>query len=249
MLATMRSEQIKLTSTRGTWIALTLFVVLSLAFGFANVLVANNPTSGMTIDNSAAIAGVLGFGLTVLTAVGALAITSEYRYRTINTTFQATPSRSRVLTAKAAVLGLLAGPLGLATASVGIAFAEVFGKDEIKATLGFGSAGFALAATTVACIAAAIGALGVGAMLRSSAAALSVVIIWSSMGENMLRLLPKVGDVVGPLLPFGNVFYAITGEPAGISYHWGQGAALAYFVAVSLALFGAGVMVTNRRDA
>jgi ABC-2 type transport system permease protein len=54
---------------------------------------------------------VTGFGVMVLMIMAALAITSEYRFGTIRTTFQAVPNRASVLIAKAGLIGAFGAAL------------------------------------------------------------------------------------------------------------------------------------------
>ena len=53
---------------------------------------------------------------------------------------------------------------------------------------------------------AAVLGVGVGALLRHSAGAVAVLLMWPLVAEPMLGNLPNIGSEVGPYLPFANVF-------------------------------------------
>jgi ABC-2 family transporter protein len=117
--------------------------------------------------------------LIAVIVVGALYITTEYRKNLIHVTLTASPSRSRVLVAKAIVLGVgtfvaglagavVAAPLGerLARAN-GVYIFPVTSSTELRVALGTA----ALLAT------ASILALSVGTIFRHSAGAVTTVIV------------------------------------------------------------------------
>ncbi|BEL05252.1 hypothetical protein Q0Z83_034430 [Actinoplanes sichuanensis] len=117
-------------------------------------------------------------GLVLVVVVGAAFMTGEYRRGMIRTTLAATPDRGRVLFAKAAVLGGVTFVVGLA----GAAIVVVLGRRLLV-----GNGVYVLPSTlltevrvitgTAALLAvAAVLALGIGAMLRRSAVAISAVV-------------------------------------------------------------------------
>ncbi|WP_246007083.1 hypothetical protein [Actinomadura pelletieri] len=129
------------------------------------------PTGGTLAD---ILTGTFA-ALVAVTVVAALSITTEYRTGLIHLTLTADPSRSRVLPAKALVLGcvtftaglagaLLAVPLGerLARAN-GVHIFPVTSATELRVQLG----------TAATLAAASILALSLGAVLRHGAAAVT----------------------------------------------------------------------------
>jgi len=117
-------------------------------------------------------------GLIAVVVVAALSITTEYRKKLIHATLAASPRRGRVLLAKAIVLGSVTFVAGLAGAVVAIPVGErlarsngvylfpVTSSTELRVALG----------TAALLASAALMALAVGTIFRTSAGAVTVVI-------------------------------------------------------------------------
>ncbi|MFI0479411.1 ABC transporter permease subunit [Actinomadura sp. 9N215] len=133
------------------------------------------PTGGTLSD---ILTGTFAALIAVI-VVGALFITTEYRKNLIHVTLAASPRRSRILVAKAIVLGAVTFVAGFAGAAVAVPLGERLAKangvyvfpvaasTELRVELGIA----ALLAT------AAVLALAVGTILRSSAGAVTTVIV------------------------------------------------------------------------
>jgi len=250
MISTLRAEQIKLTSLRGSWVAAALFVFLSLGFGLGNAYLVNNPAQNFTISNTGATEGIRGLGLTVLMVLGAVFITQEYRSGTIRLCFQATPERWRVLAAKGLLLGGVGAAGAILMAAAAIPLAALVADPERHGDLGFGTAGGTIAALAITCAAAVLLALGIGALVRSTAVAVAVVVLWPAILESTVAHLPRVGEHLAPFLPLGNAKLGITGKDyKNVDYLWGQLGGLTYFVGFAVVVFLAGVWAIERRDA
>ncbi|KRE27708.1 ABC transporter permease [Mycobacterium sp. Soil538] len=224
-LAALNAERIKLATLRSPVWSVVLAAALSLGL------------AGMQ-PRTAALS-VAAFGVPVLMVVAALTVTGEYRTRMIATTFLATPARSVVLCAKAVVAAVFCG-LSAALMVIGT----------------FLVAREPLAARTVAGIAlyaalAAILGIGVGVLLRHSAGAVSVLLLWPLLVEPLVGNLPGRGPQVGPYLPFANMFRFLDVQWLfpGYGWHWGTTGSLAYFAALVAVVFAAALIVVNRRDA
>lgn len=117
-------------------------------------------------------------GLIAVVVVAALSITTEYRKKLIHVTLTASPQRGRVLLAKAIVLGSVTFVAGLAGAVVAIPVGErlarangvylfpVTSSTELRVAIG----------TAVLLATAALLALAVGTIFRTSAGTVTVVI-------------------------------------------------------------------------
>ncbi|KMO76672.1 ABC transporter permease [Mycolicibacterium chlorophenolicum] len=224
-LAALNAERIKLTTLRSPLWSVLLAAALSVGLA-------------ATAPRTAAL-GVAAFGVPVLMVVAALTVTGEYRTRMIATTFLATPARAVVLCAKAVVAAVFCG---LSAALMVIGAFLVAGEPLTARTV----AGIAL----YAALAAVLG-VGVGALLRHSAGAVSVLLLWPLLVEPLVGNLPGRGPQVGPYLPFANMFRFLDVQWLfpGYEWHWSTTGSLAYFTALVGLVFAAAVIVVNRRDA
>jgi ABC-type transport system involved in multi-copper enzyme maturation permease subunit len=118
-------------------------------------------------------------GLIAVIVVGTLFITAEYRRGLVRTTLAASPRRGRVLAAKAVVLGSVTFVAGLAAAVVAVSLGERILRANGNHLYPVSSlTQVRVVAGTAALLAvAAVLALGVGTLLRRSAAAVTAVIV------------------------------------------------------------------------
>ncbi|MFC5180709.1 ABC transporter permease subunit [Actinomadura harenae] len=118
----LASEWIKLRSVRSTWLTLLCALLFVLAFGLFDTLSVTESWNTMSIEDKASFdplaetfagmqIGELAFGV-----LGVLAVSVEYETGTIRTALSAVPRRGRVFAAKAIVAGgvMLAAGLVLA---------------------------------------------------------------------------------------------------------------------------------------
>ena len=99
-------------------------------------------------------------------------------------------------------------------------------------------------------LAAMIG-IGVGALVRQTAGAISFLLVWMLLVENLVQLLPNVGDDIARWLPFNNAaLFAGDQEMVGVMDPLGSPtASLAVFAATGLLIMIAATVVVRRRDA
>jgi ABC-2 type transport system permease protein len=247
-MSVLAAERIKLVTTRIPWWCTAITLVLSI--GLAALIAAGSRTTGpegQTFDLtvSGTQAGVVLLGLSVVMIMSTLAVTTEYRFGVIRTTFQACPRRPVVLLTKALLLAVVAGVIGevVAFGSLFVARAivggglELSGGAEWRATAGVGLV-YALSAVL---------AVAVGALLRQSAGAVAVLLLFPLAVENLLQLIPRVGDHLYTWMPFVNanrfLGQATLGDTLG---PWGS---LGYFALVVAATTALAVLVVQRRDA
>jgi ABC-2 type transport system permease protein len=245
----LAAERIKLSTTRSPlW---TAVVVAALSLGFA-ALPAAAVTSGSPLHPERAAVGVAAFGVPVLMILAAMTVTSEYRTGTIRTTFLATPNRTVVLCAKAAVTAALAGIFAAIMVIASILAAKLLVPPELgeRLTLSHAATWRPVGAIGLYAALGAVLAVGLGALLRHAAVVIAILVLLPFVVEPLLGAMPRVGERVGPLLPFANAF-TFTEIPwfQGFSMWWGPLGALAYFTAVVVVVFAAAVIVINHRDA
>ncbi|HEU0089121.1 MAG TPA: ABC transporter permease subunit [Pseudonocardiaceae bacterium] len=250
-------ERIKLFSTRSPWWCMGL--ILAVGVGLAALLAA---LGGEDFPVSVALTQAgLGLGSFIALVLAAIAITSEYRFGTIRATFTAVPNRTAVLLAKTVVVAVLLGLVGLVTAFAawGVAYLidgtpamVIDSTAEWRAVAGEGLlyAGYAIIA------------LGVGLLVRQTAGAISLLLVWALVVETII--VPILDGAlkldISRWLPFANAGNFITagdaaagGQAQGapvIDYPFGgPWGSLGYFLTVAVALLVIGIVVADRRDA
>lgn len=247
-------ERIKLFTTRSPlWCTLA---ALAVTIGFAALIAGVDSTNPTTI---ASTQFGYNFGLMVIMVMATLAITTEYRFGTIKATFQAIPNRTATLLAKTTVVALFAGVIGEIAAFGSVAIAKLIRPEanlaintayEWRATAGVGL----LYAVT------AIVAVAVGVLVRHSAGAVSLILIYALLVESLVVLIPNVGDDIQKWMPFYVADKFITGEPDATARAVGEGPppsaadlspwwALAYFAGFALVLLITALITANKRDA
>jgi hypothetical protein len=147
-----------------------------------------------------------------------------------------------VLVSKVVVAALFSG---VVAALMGIG-ALVVARVDISA-----QAWRTVAAVSLYAILAAVLGIGVAVLIRHTAGAVAVLLLWPLLVEPLLGNLPGRGPQLGPYLPFANVmrFLDVTWLFPGYAWRWGVAGSLAYFAAVVLAVFVVAVLTVNRRDA
>lgn len=246
----VRAEWIKLRSVTSAKVLLGLAVLLGIGFSVLVTLII--PASEMTdalggpptqSDLWGLATGGLNFGYLLIGVTGVLMSTQEFRF-TARPTFAAEPRRPRVLVAKAvvaAVVGILLGAL-MTVGSVVLGGLILRARDL---PLEFGAPGGSRVIVGSILLAGLFGlaGLGVGALLRASAAAIVVLVLWVVLVEPLLSgFLPKVGQYA-PFVAGDQLRQLVPAEP-GLGPLIG-GLLLTGFVAVLLA---AGTLLLVRRD-
>jgi ABC-2 type transport system permease protein len=184
----LRSEWVKLRTVRSTFWSLLLLVGVS-------VLVTTFLTSGSSTQGGSpgfrgdndivrdSLAGIF-FGQIAAAVLAVLVVTSEYATRMIRTTFSATPRRRTVLVAKTAVVSAVVLAVGLATSAAcfqvgqwilrGNGFNYEGGYPAV--TLADGDALRAVLLSGAYLGLLAVFSVGVGAIVRHTAGAITIVL-------------------------------------------------------------------------
>jgi ABC-2 type transport system permease protein len=182
--AAIRSEWIKLRSLRSTPAILAVtFVIGVLLSWILATFVKTDPNTDevFTVGQTFIFSTWL---TTVLAAImGTLAFTSEVQHGTLAPAVIAQPTRWVIVAAKAAIasgLGLVMGIIGMAAGLLG----AVLGGLEAGDTSGvLATASWGLLLTTLA----PLFGLGVGMILKHGAMAISTVLVWALVLENLIR--------------------------------------------------------------
>jgi ABC-2 type transport system permease protein len=192
-LGILRGEWIKLLSLRSTWwiVAATVVLITGIALAVAYSLdaMAGDPGTApgpATANGAEVVSGGFQLGMVSVAVLGALLITGEYATGMVRSTFAAVPTRVPVLVAKAIAVAALT--VAAATVSLAISYLVTMpqlGKYDLVPALDGAATWQVFGGTVYFLVAAALFALGVGTLLRSSAGAITVAL-------SVLLLLPGV---------------------------------------------------------
>jgi hypothetical protein len=275
MTAALRVESRKIATTRTWWLtAVAMFGYLA----FLGAIMAFSLVQGSreAAKTGAPPSGGSGFGNAVLDAegvamsvytlavalgyvfpavLGALAVTGEFRYRTITPTLLAEPRRSLVLGAKVVAVTPFAFVVSLAgvagTVVGGAATLAIMGEPTL---LGDPEVQRTIVMSVVALVLWALVGVGFGSVLTNQVAAIVVLLAFTQFVEPILRLLLAQFDVTEAASKFlpGAAGEAIAGSSLYVSSGladllpaW-QGALVLLGYAVVLVLVGR--VTTFRRD-
>jgi ABC-2 type transport system permease protein len=242
MTALVRTELLRLRTTRSTWVLVATGLILTLAWAAA--VLGNVGGIGASAAGSdqmrADLLGATGIGLYPVLLLGVVSVTGEFHHRTMTPTFLVTPHRWRVLTAKAAA-GALAGALAVVALLTTVWTLGVL-ADAIDPAVDAGLLALTGRSMLVAACWALLG-VGVGTVVRNQTVAVLVPLAWFLLIETMM---PAYGlDALMPWLPGGATTALAGGRLAGALPAW---AALVALLAYALTLLVVGGRAIARRD-
>ena len=209
MTALIRTELLRLRTTRAAWGLLAAAVLLVTA-GAAAVLagiggVGGAPRGSVALRDD--LLGVSAVGLFPVLLLGVVAVSGEFHHRTATSTFLVTPDRRRVLAAKAAAAALIGPPVALGL--LALAYAIGAGAGAVGFTFDGRLAEVAARSMVVAALWALLG-VAVGAAVRHQTAAVALPLLWLLVVEQLLPAYGLIGLL--PWLPGG-----ATGARAGVA--------------------------------
>lgn len=246
-----QSEWLKFRTVGTNVIAIASAAAAAIGFGALFSSLAGSDDGPSRLAASALSLSLGGFQLSqlIIAILGVSLVAGEYQTGLIRTWFGAAPDRFRVLAAKVTVYGGLVFVVSLVAAVL----AFLVGQALLPAGwvgLSLGSDGVVQALFGTAFYAACIGVIGVGLgfLLRSTAAGAGAVVTTLMIAPLMVSLLPaSIGDPLGKILP-SNAASAVQGVESNselLSTGWGIAVLLAWVIAI----VGAAAVSLMRRDA
>jgi ABC-2 type transport system permease protein len=249
--ALLAAEVRKLWTVRTTWI-LTVFGLglVGLTTGtlvFSELVV--GPFTGAEEQVAAAV-DQIGSNAIIVLVVALLAMTTEFRHGTIGRTLQLTPGRALVLGAKLAVGVVYAAAFFVASAAIvaTLLFAATI-TDGVSLQLG-GEVGRSVWQGLVGLALNGVFGVAVGALIRSQVVAITIVLVWLFVVENLFAALwPGIGRWL-PFQALNALFLSdevLTNVPEGMATPLEPSLALATFLGyVVLATVTAGLLLRHR---
>jgi ABC-2 type transport system permease protein len=260
LAGTLRSEFTKIRSVRSTYWTLFLLVAAGVAWsiaycaGEASRWASMAPQDRQGFDpTQSSVVGLALLGQLVIVVLGTLTLTSEYSTGMIRTSLTVMPRRGVLYGAKATVFAAVA----LVVAFVA-SFASFFvgqallSSTHVSATLSQPRVLGAVIGVAVYVALCGLFAFGLGAILRSTAGAMTTAYGLLFLLPELAKALPNswYADVVR-WLPGGDVINAITNtQRVNVSPHlfsgWGEVGVFAGYTAILLVL---GAVLMRKRDA
>lgn len=245
------SEWIKFRTARSNIIAIGGAAAAAIGFGaLFSSFAGSEDGPGQLTDNALSLS-LGGFQLSqiIIAILGVALVAGEYQTGLIRTWFGSATDRISVLNAKVTVYAGLVFAVSLAAAVV----AFLVGQAALPAgweALTLGSDGVLQALFGTALYASAVAAVGIGLgfLLRSTAAGAGVVVTTLMIAPGMVGLLPEsVGDAIGKILPSnaGNAVQGLESSAELLPAGWAAVVLLGWVVAV----VGAAAVSLRRRDA
>ena len=193
MTDAIRSEWIKLRSARSNLVLLILAAAVPIALTL--LLAFTVQPEDLTAEDTFDLVLVGDYiGQLLIGVLGVLVIGQEYRHTTIRVTFTADPNRGRVMTAKA----LVVAATGLVVGGVATLFSYVLGNAiltsrDMELVLEGSTQLRALAGAVILFALYGLVGLGLGAIIRATAGAITLLVVWPvDRREHHQRLLPQV---------------------------------------------------------
>ena len=247
MTRLLRAEALRLATTRTYWL-LAAGATALIAGGTAATAAATSFTPGTSPARS--VLAIAGLAQTVALLAGVLAVTGEFRHKTITPAALITPRRTPLLAAKLITLATAGLVFGLAATATATAITlPLLAARHIPAGLTSSGAAAIIAGGAIATALAAALGIGVGAIIRNQAGAIIAVLALLYVAEPLLGFIPHLGTAIQQY-GLGGLAAATThttGFPATAPLLSQPAAALVLAGYATLALL-AGTALLKRRD-
>src|SRR5215217_9137264 len=245
MLALLRTELLKLASTRWPWILVAVTLAATAVQALQPVYKSGrdgDPSLGTAFAELAVI-DALSRGALVALLLGVLIVTSEFRHNTITVSLLESPRRCRVVTAKALIAVSVSLALGLAALAIVLAVGVISGAIQpqlVNGDIVLRAVGLMLTYPLYALLGTATGCLAA----RNQPLAVVIPVIWlaglEGLALSQVSQSLRVWSFLGTTAALQNA-----GDVPLVLPSWaGAGALLAY----GLLLLAAGALHVARAD-
>lgn len=220
MWASFTAELLKLRKRPATWLIAGVWLVLSLVFGYVFPYFSyrggtTGPGSGIDPERvlsealpaelvPAAVQGFPMFAGALALLLGAIATGSEYQWQTVKTTLTQGPRRSAVFGGKVLALGVITLLLVFVTFVVdaGASWLVATITDHPAAWPSFGDLATGFAGGWLVVAMWCWGGLFLGFLLRGTALAVGLGLVWALAVENLVRIFASILDPIDAVQRF-----------------------------------------------
>ena len=200
MLNAIKSEWTKMTTIRSYYITLGVIILAALAPIW---FIADTYEELPVLAGSYLYAFYGSIGAIAVVIISGLMVTGEYRYNEITNTFLTIPKRWKPMVAKTIVASMVSMALCLVIHYAG---AAIFALRGIDMSFFFdGESTKIIALTVVGTIPLVMVTQALGWLTRSTAIANTIMIVMVLGIDNLLGLIPKVGEFIHPYLLMNNL--------------------------------------------
>ena len=246
------AEWLKFRTVRSNVVALLGAAAAAIGFGmlFASLAESDEGPSRLANDGLSLSLGGFDLAQIIIAILGVALVAGEYQTGLIRSWLAAAPNRIQVLVAKVSVYSVVTFVVSAVAVTVAFLAGQALLPDSVTA-LTLTDDGVLQALGGTALYAACIAAMGVGLgfLLRSTAAGAGVVVSTLLLAPLMISLLPSsIADPIGKLLP-SNAADAVTGMAAPNAEVLSAGWGLVVLGAWVVGTVGAAAVVLHRRDA
>jgi ABC-2 type transport system permease protein len=259
VVGALRSELTKIRSVRSTYWTLFLLIAAGVAWSIAYCAGEASRWPTMSAQDKlgfdptqSSVVGLALLGQLVIVVLGTLSITSEYGTGMIRTSLTVMPRRGAFYGAKAAVLAAVALIVALVASFASFFIGQgLLASTHVTATLSQPNVLRAVIGTALYLVLCGLFAYGLGAIVRSTAGAMTAAYGFLFLLPQLAKALPSSWYAdVDRWLPGGDFINSITNTQGGMNPHlfsaWGE---LAVFAGYTVILLALGALVFRKRDA
>ena len=245
MLTLLRTELLKLATTRWPWILAAVTLAATVVQALQPVYKSGrdgDPTLG-TASAELAVLNALSHGALVALLLGVLMVTSEFRHNTITASLLQTPRRGQVVIAKALIAASASLALGVAALAIVLAVGVVSGAIQpqlVNGDIVLRVVGLVLTYPMYALLGTATGCL----LARNQPLAVVIPVLWLAGLEGFAMSAVSQGVRVWLFLGTTAALQNAGDVPLVLPVWVGAGTLLAY----ALLLLGAGALRVARAD-
>ena len=189
MKGSIISERIKVTSTKLWWILILVGVALTILLGVLPTILVSGTSGTLGLDDPAtmrALWGTLGTASVIALIIGIVAMTGEFRHKTITDSFLLEPRRVRFLSAKVIVQALVGAALAVSCVVIGVIAALILLPLKPHAPVDWAFIGQVSIGVVIAFALYAVLGVAVGSLLTNQALAIVAALLWVMLAEPLL---------------------------------------------------------------